>query len=88
MYYISLKACSVKGCSKQVVTNRYHATPNTVTIPSNQQWSVLALSLTIVGLFAAILVGFVVTVVAINRYRAKQKRKEQRYKYFTVNRIK
>jgi hypothetical protein len=30
----------------------------------------------------------VVTVVAINRYRAKQKRKEQRYKYFTVNRIK
>ncbi|CAH1365005.1 unnamed protein product [Tenebrio molitor] len=83
MYYISLKACSVKGCSKQVVTNRYHATPNTVTIPSNQQWSVLALSLTIVGLFAAILVGFVVTVVAINRYRAKQKRKEQRYKYFT-----
>ncbi|NP_001034536.1 receptor tyrosine kinase Torso-like protein [Tribolium castaneum] len=75
LYHISFMACSSAGCSQKVAEERHKTDINITTVPSEQQWGILVLII-------APLIATLIATVTVNYYRHKQKRRDERERYF------
>ncbi|XP_044263807.1 tyrosine-protein kinase receptor torso-like [Tribolium madens] len=75
LYHISLMACSSAGCSQKVAEERHKTDTNITTVTSEQHWGILVL-------IVAPLIATLIVTVTVNYYRHKQKRRDERERYF------